>query len=218
MVKFSFIIPIYGKQTDHNIMHCIDALLRQTDKNFEIIISGNKVLPSNPQIMNGINVYNTEVNTNRLGLLMNEGFKMCTGEYIHIWNPDLMIYPDYVEILNDYILKYGEDNLYAGHLIDMRGIQSKKEPNIGLYFKSFDLAEGFCCFHKKHLEQFREEFEGFATHWCQEFLYRMNKKIKFICMRDSDIVHIPHIMRISYDDSVISSQKSSQLYEAMKCE
>jgi len=215
MVKFSFIIPVYGTFTDNNLKHCIDFLVNQTFKDFEIIICGNKIIDTDYILYNGIKINNILVPTDRIGKLMNEGFKVSHGEYIHLWSLDLIVYPDYLERLSEYIEKYGNDKLYAGKLMMINSLETRKNFE-EFYFKSYDLPEGFCCFNRKYFINFREEFKGCATHWCQEFLWRMWKHIKFICMRDVEVVHIPHFPRISSEDALISSQKSWQLFQEIK--
>lgn len=218
MVKFSFIIPVYGQFKDHNLNHCLDHLLKQGYKDFEIILCGNKIIDVN-QVINGVTIKNVIININHIGKLMNEGVKIAQGEYYHLWSLDLIVYQNYLEELSEYISRYGNDHLYAGQLIDTRGMQSlytSIDLDNQIYFNSFDKPEGFFCIHKKHFEPFREEFEGSATHWCQELLWRLYKKVKFIYMKDVYVIHMPHFPRISYDESLVSSQKSSELFEAMK--
>ncbi len=215
-MKYTFIIPFYGEIQDYNLKYTIDALLQQRFRDFEIIISGTKVFNNTIQYINNIKITNIVNNINQLGKLMNEGIKIAEGDFIHVWTSDLVIYEDYLECLNEYISKYGEDNLYAGHLIDVRGLQAKQLDLNDIYFKTFDIVEGHSCCHKKHCELFREEFEGFITHWAQEHCFRLFKKMKFICMSDVKVIHIPHPMRISNEDSIISSQKSFSLFEKMK--
>lgn len=219
MVKFSFIIPVYGQFNDNNLEYCIKFLVNQTFKDYEIIICGNKVLENSIYYLNNIKITNLIIDTNRLGKLMNESIKIATGEFIHIWQMDLITYPDYIEKLIDYINKYDDTYLYAGKLIMMNTIDTRKN-FIDFYFNSYDKPEGMCCIHKRYFQPFREEFEGSATHWCQEWLLRIWKKMnkKFICMQDVEVVHLPHNQRMSYEQSLIDSQKSSQLFEVMKNE
>ncbi len=150
---------------------------------------------------------------------MNVGLKIAKGDFIHIWCNDLVIYPDYLNKLNQYILNYGDNNLYAGHFIatDVRHAASRENSN-NFYFDSFDKPEGFHVYHKRYLEFFNEEYEGYATHWSQEHCYRLWKKIKFICMQDNYVVHLPHYARLSEHDALNSSYKSSLIFEKIKHE
>jgi len=217
MIKYSFIIPVYGQFVDRNLEHCIKFLANQTFKDYEIIVCGNQIIDDSIIYLNGIKITNLVINTNRIGKLMNEGIKIAEGEFIHVWQMDLITYPDYLEELNNYINKYGSDKLYAGKLIMMNTLDTRKHLNNfkDFYFSSSDQPEGMCCIHKQYFESFREEFEGSATHWCQEFLFRLWKKMRFICMQNVDVVHLPHNQRMSYEQSVIDSQKSSMLFREM---
>lgn len=217
MTKFSFIIPIYGQQPN-NLQFCLDCLLQQTFKDFEIIICGNKVQNEIVQYLNGIKIINVVIDGNNISKFINNSIKLSSGDFIHLWQPDLIVYADYLENLNQYILKYGNNNLYAGKIIDTRYIDARKNSS-NFYFNSSDKSEGYNCFHKDYFESFREEFNGgLATHCYQEFNFRLWKKMKFICMRDVEVIHIPHPSRMSYEESIITSQKSWILFEAMKHE
>jgi len=215
MVRFSVIIPVYGKIIDNNFYHCLESLSKQTFKDFEIIISGIDVLKNCNEI-SGIKIKTVIIpDTNKLGKLINEAVNISEGEYIHLWNFDLITYPDYLERLNEHILIGGSEFLYTGRIIDTRSLDNRNHFN-DLFFKSYDLCEGPNCFHRQHFEPFREEFEGFATHWLQEFLYRMWKKLKFICLRDLEVFHIPHLQRLSLEECSISSFNSNKLFNEMK--
>jgi len=217
MVKFSFIIPVYGDLVNYNLQHCINSLLAQDFKDFEIIISGNKIISNDTEIINGIKVKNVVLNTDSLSKLMNEGFKVSNGEYIQCWSLDLVCYPDYLKRLNFYINLYGKNILYTGKPIDIRSIETRRN-YMEFFYKSPDLADGMGCIHRDHFEPYREEFKGYATHWSQELLYRLWKKLTFICLQDLEIVHLPHPMRSSMEERNNSSILSSRLFEAIKNE
>lgn len=218
MVKYSFIMPWFGNHVS-NIEECIIALLRQRFRDFEIIISGNKVFDDEVQIVHGIKITNIIISdTNRIGILMNAALKIAEGDFIHVWCNDLIVYENYLECLNEYITKYGDDKLYAGHFIDIRGLQRRKDPLDGIYFKTFDLPEGYCCFPKKYCEPWSEEFEGSASHWSQEQAWRVFQNIKFICMNDVEVIHIPHRMRMTNEQMANGSIQSSVMFERMKQE
>lgn len=214
MTKFSVIIPVYGN-VGENLNHCINSLVTQNFTDFEIIISGSKIMEESEKIINGIKIKNIVTETNSLGKLMNEAFKISNGEWLQFWNCDLVCYPDYFKQLNFYTNIYGEDILYTGRPIDIRSIETR-HTFTEFFYKSSDLAEGIGCIHHSQFEPFREEFQGYATHWHQELLYRLWKKLTFICLQDLEIVHLPHSMRTSPDERNKSSILSSQLFERMK--
>lgn len=222
MTKFSFIIPVYGDNLNQNIYHSvhqnlrytIESLLNQTFKDFEIIICGVKILDK-LQIINGITIKNIILHTNKMGKLVNKAHSISNGEYVHLWSNDLIVYPDYLERLNNYISQHGNNCLYAGKLIDTRSIGSRDKFNVE-FFENFYYPEAFFCMYKKHFEPFNEEFEGYVSHWCQEFLYRMWEKLTFRCLNDLYVVHIPHSLRLTKEQQLESSYKSAELFERLK--
>lgn len=214
-MKFSVIIPFYGNR-QNNFKYCIEALLRQNFKDFEIIICGNKVQDNDIQYLNGIKILNLVIDTNNISMLINNGMKLAEGEYIQFWNPDLVSYEDYLQNINKYILKYGDNYTFVGRHIDTRNLQARKNFD-ELEFKIPDVSEGLVCFHRKHFEPLREEFNGgFGTHCYVEFNVRLWKKTKFVCMREVEVVHIPHDMRLTPEEALVVSNKSSQVYEMIK--
>lgn len=222
MVKYSFIMPLFGNNiAGNNLEQCIIALLRQRFRDFEIIISGKQIFKQEVQNIDGIKITNLVIlNTNRLGKLMNEALKIAEGDFIHVWCNDLVVYENYLECLNEYISKYGDDKLYAGHFIDVRGLQRRNDDAAldGIYFKTFDLPEGYCCIPKKYCEPWSEEFEGSETHWTQEQAWRVFHNIKFVCMKDVEVIHIPHNKRMTEQQMAEGSIKSSIMFERMKRE
>lgn len=217
MIKFSFIIPFYVAINNiaeyHNFNFDMESLLQQTFKNFEIIICGHKVQEEKIQYINGIKIINIINDTNKIGKLMHDGLKVAEGEFIHIWGIDMVIYPDYIEKLNSYILMFGDDNLYAGNFIRTTHIDSRKNSD-NFYFNSFDKPEGIHVYHKRYLEPFNEEYDGYATHWSQEHCFKLWKRVKaFICMQDNYVVHLPHHTRISEEDALINSYKSFEIFK-----
>lgn len=212
MVKFSFVMPIYGN-VGNNLQYCMESLLNQDFRDFEIIISGSKIFENN-QIINGIKIKNIEINNTRShGKLLNEAIKISEGEYIHIWMPDLVCYSDYLKRLNFYILTYGDDTLYIGKHIDIRSVNTRNNFE-NFFFKSSDLAEGALCIHKKHYEPFYEEFVGFS-HYLQEWLARMWKRMTFICLQNLDVVHLPHPKRCSLEEQINDGHISWAIYQKL---
>lgn len=215
MTKFSFIIPFYGNITyNNNISQTLISLCNQTYKDVEIIVVGNKVIDLPLQIENDIEIRNIVINNeDRMGKLINEGVKVSQGEYLHIWVNDAVVHPDYLERLNSYIAIYGEDFLYAGRIIDTRGLELEHQDKVsGIFLKHSYLGEGLSCIHKKYFEPLNEEFKSYATHWAQEFQYRLWKKIRFIYMDDVIIIHIPHFKRLSPDEEMNSSKISNKIF------
>lgn len=212
MIKYSMIIPIYALP-DNNFAHCIQMLTSQTYKNFEVLVCGIKVLPFEDTIINGIRIRNIEVkDINRsIGKLMNIGVKESKGEYIHVWLFDNLCYEDYFKRLNFYVDTHGENVLYGCKQIVMRPGNVRHH---NFFFESPTLADGCMCIHRKHLEPFYEGFIGYS-HVFEEWLYRMWKKLTFICL-DIDVVHMPHFPRALPELISREAYNSTILLEKMR--
>jgi len=214
--KFSIIMAQYGPITDKNLEFAINLLSEQTFRDFEIIIAGTKILNTPEETVNGITIKNVVIeNENSMGKLMNEGIYASNGEYIQLWSGDLITYPDYLEKLNKYIKIFGDDNLYSGRWIDVRGIDKNYTDFL---VKSYNVIEGIGCFHRSHFEPYREEFKGYATHYTIELYYRLWKKLTFICLKDLMVIHLPHKNRSSKEQELNSSRNSAILIDKMNRE
>lgn len=215
MTRFSLVMAHYGTYTNNNIGILLSILANQTFKDFEVVIAGSKVLIDQPeQIIHGVKVKNVVIeNDNHMGRLTNAALNVCEGEYIQLWSPDLVCYPDYLEKLNKYIKLFGKHNLYSGNWIDVRGIHSRNISNF--FLDSYDEIEGIGCFHRDYIEPYNEEFESFASHYTQELYHRLWKKLTFIYLKDLDVIHIPHLNRATKEQMEIMSRKSDILYRKL---
>lgn len=95
MVKYSFIVPVYN--TSNYLKKCIDSLINQTYKSFEIIIVNDGSTDNSLDIINGYKESNKNIkiiNQKNGGLsnARNNGVKKASGEYIIFVDSD-----DYVE-------------------------------------------------------------------------------------------------------------------------
>lgn len=96
MIKYSFIVPVYN--TEKYLSKCLDSLVNQTFKDFEIVIVNDGSYDNSLNIINEYaNNYSniTVINQENLGLSMarNNGVKACNGNYILFIDSD-----DYVEL------------------------------------------------------------------------------------------------------------------------
>ena len=117
--KVSVILPIYNAES--TLQECLDSILAQTLKNFELICV-NDASPDNCQkivdkymsldsrvisVSNKINV--------GLGSSRNRGIQLARGGYIFHIDPDDVIPPNSLEILYDYAIKYGSDMIKGAY-------------------------------------------------------------------------------------------------------
>lgn len=113
-MKFSFIIPVYN--TEHYLKKCLDSIVNQTYKNFEIIVV-NDGSPDNSQQI--IQKYTDKYSfikgyikkNNGLSSARNFGVKKATGDYLIFVDSDDYIEKDLLKNINQNlenvdILKY----------------------------------------------------------------------------------------------------------------
>ena len=101
--KVSLVIPVYNSES--YLSKCLDSVLNQTYKNYEIILVNDgstdnslEVIKSYKNMYPKIIKYVTKKNMGP-GYARNEGIKMATGEYLMFVDSD-----DYID--NDYIERY----------------------------------------------------------------------------------------------------------------
>ena len=115
-VKYSFIVPVYN--VEKYISKCIDSLLAQTYRLFEIIIvddgspdaSGN-IADSYQSKYPGIVKVIHQKNTGQGGA-RNHGIELAQGEYILFVDGDDFVVPNMLEIVDTYTGKYNNDLLF----------------------------------------------------------------------------------------------------------
>lgn len=116
-IKFSIIIPVYN--SENSLKQCIDSILGQTYKNYEIIIINDGSEDNSINICNNyrnydqrIKIYNQE---NRgVSYSRNKGIKKSKGEYLVFIDSDDYIEKDMLEILDKETKKDTPDILYFG--------------------------------------------------------------------------------------------------------
>lgn len=131
-MKYSIIIPVYN--TEKYLERCINSVLNQTYKNFEIIIINDGSPDNSKKILES---YKTNqkikiINQTNHGLSYsrNIGIKNSTGDYILFLDSD-----DYIELQlleklkentsNEEIIKYGFKELKNNNLTDKKTIKFK---------------------------------------------------------------------------------------------
>ena len=115
-VKYSFIVPVYN--VEKYISKCIDSLLAQTYRLFEIVIvddgspdaSGN-IADSYQSKYPGIVKVIHQKNTGQGGA-RNHGIDLAQGEYILFVDGDDFVVPNMLEIIDTYTGKYNNDLLF----------------------------------------------------------------------------------------------------------
>lgn len=126
--KYSFIVPVYN--VENYMRYCIDSLLAQTYKSFEIIIVDDESKDTCGQIAeeykNKYPQYIRVVHQKNTGLggARNSGIDLSNGEYILFVDGDDYVSPQMLEIVDEYLKKNDDDILFFESI-------SVKEKEIG---------------------------------------------------------------------------------------
>lgn len=112
--KVSIIIPVYN--AEKTIKSCVDAILKQSYKNLEIILVNDGSKDDSLNICNNLKALDNRilvVNKENGGpsTARNEGLKYATGYYIQFVDSDDIIDSDYTEKLVSYIENYNDVDL-----------------------------------------------------------------------------------------------------------
>jgi hypothetical protein len=96
MPKVSIILPLYNSKKF--IKECLDCLLRQSFKDYELIILDDCSLDQTRSILNERGLFYYKNNFN-LGFVknLNKGIKIAKGEYIMIADHDMVYEKDYIK-------------------------------------------------------------------------------------------------------------------------
>lgn len=112
--KISIIVPIYNDE--RNLYKCIDSLLNQSFKDYEIILVDDGSTDASVNICNqyGIDVY--RINHQGSGAARNEGIRHSKGEYIAFVDSDDYIDYRYLEILYNEVVQNNSDLCICDYL------------------------------------------------------------------------------------------------------
>lgn len=112
MPKISVIIPVYN--VEKYLRPCLDSVLVQTFKDFEVICVNDGSTDNSAQILaeyerkdDRIKIINQE--NQGLSMARNNGLTQAQGKYIYFMDSDDAIHPQTLEILYFFITKYNAD-------------------------------------------------------------------------------------------------------------
>lgn len=117
-VEVSIIVPIYN--VEKYLQKCIDSILNQTFKNFELILVDDGSPDKCPQIADDYASKYPEIisvihkKNGGVGEARNFGIESAKGKYILIIDSDDYIEPDMVEAMYENIVKYNSDIAICG--------------------------------------------------------------------------------------------------------
>ena len=172
MVKYSFIVPVYN--TSKYLKKCLDSLVKQTFKDFEIIIvndgstdNSSNIISKYQDTYRNIKVINQK--NQGLSMARNNGVKEANGEYLIFIDSD-----DYVE---KNLLKEVDKEIKDAEVLRYQVISENEDGNNKIDFneKAFDMVNGYQAF--KYLSNYH--FVEPACFYAIEKTYYINNKFSF---------------------------------------
>ncbi len=112
MIKISIIVPVYN--VEKYLENCIDSILNQTFKDFELILVNDGSIDNSLEICKHYKniddrIYIINKKNGGLSSARNAGLDIAKGEYIGFVDSDDYIHPQMYEILYDQIIKNKAD-------------------------------------------------------------------------------------------------------------
>lgn len=105
-VKLSIIVPVYNMAADNKLIHCLDSLVNQRFRDFEIIAVDDASTDNSLEILNDYQKRYSDFfkviankKNKRQGGAKNSGLKMATGEWVGFIDSDDWIDPSMYEKL-----------------------------------------------------------------------------------------------------------------------
>lgn len=173
-MNFSVVIPLYNKS--YSIVRCVDSILNQSYRDFEIIVVNDGSTDDSLSMIKS--TYTNEIQQKVIKIIdqpnqgvsvaRNNGIKLSKYDYICLLDADDEWRPNFLEKMKALIRDYPEANLYSlAHLVKKEGSQLRK-PKLGLcdshrgyvndFFKSSSKGEvvnsSKVCIRKKALVVF----------------------------------------------------------------
>lgn len=117
MKKVSIIVPVYN--AENTIERCVESILKQSYKNYELILIDDGSKDSSLKILNKYknkkNVIIIAQKNIGVSLTRNKGIKTATGDYIMFIDNDDFIDYDYIEKHINEIVKTNSDVVISGY-------------------------------------------------------------------------------------------------------
>ena len=172
MVKYSFIVPVYN--TSKYLKKCLDSLVKQTFKDFEIIIvndgstdNSSNIISKYKDTYKNIKVVNQK--NEGLSMARNNGVKEANGEYLIFIDSD-----DYVE---KNLLKEVDKEIKDAEILRYQVISEDEDGGNKMDFneEAFDMVNGYQAF------KYLSNYHFVEPAWCYVFKkdYYVDNKFSF---------------------------------------
>lgn len=122
LVKYSFIVPIYNVEKYLN--RCIDSLLAQTYRDFEIVLIDDGSTDSSGAIADRYvekfsSIITVEHQENKgLGGARNTGIDLAKGNYLVMVDSDDYVSEHLLEVVDRYLIQYDSDLLIFDYIVE----------------------------------------------------------------------------------------------------
>jgi glycosyltransferase involved in cell wall biosynthesis len=199
-MKFSIGIPVYKAKF---LKECIESILSQTYKNFELIIL-NDASPENiEEIVSCYNdkrilYFENEKNIGAINVVQNwnKCLELSTGDYFVCMGDDDVLYPNYLQCFVDVIIEYPELDVFHCRVLVVN--EQSKPVNITTLCPKYEDIYNYLISCLKHeREQFVGDFiykrstllekggyYSLPLAWCSDYL------TSFIAVQDKGIAYI----------------------------
>ena len=140
--QLSIIVPVYNMNHDNNLTFCLDSLINQTVKNYEIIAVNDASTDDSLGVLLDYEQKYPEKfkvvtygENKRQGGAKNEGLKVATGDWIGFIDSDDWITPDFYEKLIKKANETGADivgcnlNIVSSHTFEVGKIVEGNKPS-----------------------------------------------------------------------------------------
>lgn len=130
----TMVIPIYNME--RYLARCVDSLLGQTCRDFEIILVDDGSTDSSGTLCNGYAARYPELlrvihkPNGGLSSARNAGIDAARGEWIVFPDPDDWVEPDYVESFLHFQRQFRADLVCLGHYVDTDDVSEAKGPDV----------------------------------------------------------------------------------------
>ena len=231
MVKVSIIVPVYN--AEKTIGRCINSIVTQSYKDFELLLLDDGSEDSSPQMCDDfakmdmriqvLHKENSGVSDTR-----NQGIAMARGEYLQFIDSDDWITPDATEFFMRTMTEYKCDMVIADFYrvigdrvaqkgdIEKDGMMDRTSYASNMMQKPANFYYGVLWnkFYKKSIIEKYDIKMDTAVSWCEDFMFNMEY------VRHINTVYalkIPVYYYVKTKDSLVSQGLSMKKAIQMKC-
>ena len=158
MVDISIIVPIFN--VEHYLARCVESILNQTHKNFELILVNDGSPDKCGEICEGYKLKDKRVKVihqknQGTGIARNNGLSLAVGKYVYFCDPDDYVEPTILEDNFNLAEKYQANMVLFGYYDEIYVKDSYKSiprsPSIMFCETKEEFRKEFAKLHKKNM-------------------------------------------------------------------